>query len=174
MPFSTGVIGEPLPFERITRHIATLSDTLNSDGIADAARAIMTTDTFPKLAWAEVGDTGSVVLGMAKGAGVGTVPVEVGHVPINIPIPIVREIGMIVGGIAGVRERTVQDMRDRMVDDLASAVDQPLSNIALATDVYWGLRNVANVEIRLLGKPNRKIEGTTIVPGGSRFANEPL
>lgn len=87
--------------------------------------------------------------GMAKGAGVGTVPVEVGHVPINIPIPIVREIGMIVGGITGARQRTVQDMRDRMVDDLASAVSQPLSNIALATDVYWGLRNVDKVEPKL-------------------------
>ena len=90
--------------------------------------------------------------GMAKGAGVGTVPVEVGHVPINIPIPIVREIGMIVGGIAGVRQRTVQDMRDRMVDDLAKAVDQPLSNLALATDVYWGLRNVATVKPKLFAQ----------------------
>ena len=90
--------------------------------------------------------------GMAKGAGVGTVPVEVGHVPINIPIPIVREIGMLVGGIAGARQRTVQDMRDRMVDDLAKAVDQPLSNIALATDVYWGLRNVATVQPKLFAQ----------------------
>lgn len=90
--------------------------------------------------------------GMAKGAGVGSVPVEVGHVPINIPIPIVREIGMLVGGIAGVRQRTVQDMRDRMVDDLASANNQPLSNMALATDVYWGLRNVAEVEPKLFAE----------------------
>ena len=84
--------------------------------------------------------------GMAKGAGVGSVPVEVGHVPVRIPIPIVREIGMIVGGIAGARQRTVQDMRDRMVDDLATAADQPLTNMALATDIYWGLRNVERLE----------------------------
>lgn len=90
--------------------------------------------------------------GMAKGAGVGTVPVEVGHVPINIPIPIVREIGMIVGGIAGVRQRSVQDMRDRMVDDLATAVNQPLTNLSLATDLYWGLRNVAKVEPKLFAE----------------------
>ena len=90
--------------------------------------------------------------GMAKGASIGTVPVEVGHVPINIPIPIVREIGMIVGGIAGHRQRTVQDMRDRMVEDLARAVDQPLSNMALATDVYWGLRNVATVQPKLFAQ----------------------
>jgi hypothetical protein len=90
--------------------------------------------------------------GMAKGASIGTVPVEVGHVPINIPIPIVREIGMIVGGITGHRQRTVQDMRDRMVDDLARAVDQPLSNMSLATDVYWGLRNVASVQPKLFAQ----------------------
>jgi len=90
--------------------------------------------------------------GMAKGAGVGTVPVEVGPVPINIPIPIVRELGMIVGGIAGVTQRTVQDMRDRMIEDLASAVDQPLSNVALATDVYWGLREAAKVEPKLFAE----------------------
>ena len=87
--------------------------------------------------------------GMAKGASVGSVPIEVGHVPINIPIPIVREIGMLVGAVAGVQQQTVQDLRDRMVDDLAKAVDQPLSNIALATDVYWGLRNVATVKPKL-------------------------
>lgn len=90
--------------------------------------------------------------GVAKGAGVGTVPVEVGHVPVNIPIPIIREIGMIVGGIAGARQRTIQDMRDRMVEDLASAVDQPLSNVALATDVYWGLRDVARLEPKLFAE----------------------
>ena len=90
--------------------------------------------------------------GMAKGAGVGSVPIEVGHVPIIFPIPIVREIGMLVGGITGARQRTVQDMRDRMVDDLAKAVDQPLSNMALATDVYWGLRNVTTVQPKLFAQ----------------------
>lgn len=90
--------------------------------------------------------------GMAKGAGVGTVPVEVGHVPIFFPIPIIRELGMIVGGIAGVQQQNVQDMRDRMVEDMASAVNQPLSNMALATDVYWGLRNATKVEPKLFAK----------------------
>ena len=87
--------------------------------------------------------------GMAKGAGIGQVPVEVGHVPINLPIPFLREIGMLVGGMTGALERRTQDLRDRMSDDLASAVDQPLSNIGLATDVYWGLREVPPVEPEL-------------------------
>ena len=51
---STGVIGEPLPFERITSHLHTLAGNLSPGGMEDAARAIMTTDTFPKGAGAEV------------------------------------------------------------------------------------------------------------------------
>ena len=45
--------------------------------------------------------------GVAKGSGMGSVPVEVGHVPVNIPIPLLREIGMIVGGITGSAQRQV-------------------------------------------------------------------
>lgn len=94
-------------------------------------------------------ETRGLAGGMAKGAEIGQVPVEVGQVPINIPIPILREIGMIVGGITGVVERRTQQLRDRMTDDLASEVEQPLSNIALATDVFWGLKEIRSVEPRL-------------------------
>lgn len=68
---STGVIGEPLPFERITKHLETLADTLVPDAIDAAARAIMTTDTFPKGASTEVGIDGKTVriAGIAKGSG---------------------------------------------------------------------------------------------------------
>ncbi len=68
---STGVIGEPLPHERITASIADLSATLSAAGIADAARAIMTTDTFPKGAGATIeGEGGPIrIAGIAKGSG---------------------------------------------------------------------------------------------------------
>jgi glutamate N-acetyltransferase/amino-acid N-acetyltransferase len=68
---STGVIGEPLPFERIVAAIGTLKDGLAPDGIAGAARAIMTTDTFPKGATATVDIDGQPVriAGIAKGSG---------------------------------------------------------------------------------------------------------
>ena len=68
---STGVIGEPLPDDRITAKIGELKAALATDAIEMAARAIMTTDTFPKGAAAEIdGDGGKIrIAGIAKGSG---------------------------------------------------------------------------------------------------------
>jgi len=68
---STGVIGERLPHERITAKLQELGAGLSPDGLADAARAIMTTDTFPKGATRRVEIGGSMVTltGIAKGSG---------------------------------------------------------------------------------------------------------
>jgi glutamate N-acetyltransferase/amino-acid N-acetyltransferase len=68
---STGVIGEPLPHERITAKIAELAAALDADAAEMAARAIMTTDTFPKGAAATVqGEGGEIrIAGIAKGSG---------------------------------------------------------------------------------------------------------
>ena len=68
---STGVIGEPLPHDRIVSKIADLNAGLSGDGIAEAAQAIMTTDTFAKGAKAEVTVGGRTVkiAGIAKGSG---------------------------------------------------------------------------------------------------------
>ncbi len=68
---STGVIGEPLPHDRIVSQLEALKSGLSRHAIEDAARAIMTTDTFPKGASAQVeidGKTVSIV-GIAKGSG---------------------------------------------------------------------------------------------------------
>src|SRR5579885_737423 len=68
---STGVIGEPLPDERITAKLAELSAGLAEDAWAEAAAAIMTTDTFPKLATrtARIGRAEVRINGIAKGSG---------------------------------------------------------------------------------------------------------
>ncbi len=68
---STGVIGEPLPHERITAVVPDLVTALAEDGIHMAAQAIMTTDTFPKGAAATVpGNGGPIrIAGIAKGSG---------------------------------------------------------------------------------------------------------
>ena len=68
---STGVIGHPLPMERIEGGIPALVARLSPEGFADAAEAIMTTDTSPKIITERVeADEGEItILGMAKGAG---------------------------------------------------------------------------------------------------------
>ena len=68
---STGVIGEPMKHERIVAVLDKLNASLSAGGIADAARAIMTTDTFPKGSSAEVEIDGKTVriAGIAKGSG---------------------------------------------------------------------------------------------------------
>jgi glutamate N-acetyltransferase / amino-acid N-acetyltransferase len=68
---STGVIGEPLPAERITRILGTLAESGAAGGWREAAEAIMTTDTFPKLATARahIDDFRVTINGIAKGSG---------------------------------------------------------------------------------------------------------
>ncbi len=68
---STGVIGEPLPDERIRARLAELAAGLRADAWPEAARAIMTTDTFPKgaTATARIGGVPVTINGICKGAG---------------------------------------------------------------------------------------------------------
>jgi glutamate N-acetyltransferase / amino-acid N-acetyltransferase len=68
---STGVIGEPLPYEKISTRMPELIADLDAEGIAMAAQAIMTTDTYPKGASAQVETpSGPVnIVGIAKGSG---------------------------------------------------------------------------------------------------------
>lgn len=68
---STGVIGEPLDARKFDGVLDRLAEQARPDAWLDAARAIMTTDTFPKLATrkATLGGVEVTVSGMAKGAG---------------------------------------------------------------------------------------------------------
>jgi glutamate N-acetyltransferase/amino-acid N-acetyltransferase len=71
MVSSTGVIGKPLPMDRILSHIPSLVKGLSSHALLDAAKAIMTTDTFPKVKVerCSIGGREIRVCGVAKGAG---------------------------------------------------------------------------------------------------------
>lgn len=71
LPFSTGVIMEPLPVERIVAGLPQCLAALKPDVWADAAQAIMTTDTLPKAVSRQfrVGGATITVTGIAKGAG---------------------------------------------------------------------------------------------------------
>lgn len=64
---STGLIGERLPMDRLLPGVGTAVAALSADGGADAARAIMTTDTRPKTA--VLSGDGWSIGAMAKGAG---------------------------------------------------------------------------------------------------------
>jgi len=68
---STGVIGVPLPMERVRTAISPLIEGLEGGSLADVAAAIMTTDTFPKMEVrrGEAGGTAYTIAGIAKGAG---------------------------------------------------------------------------------------------------------
>ncbi len=71
LPFSTGVIGEPLPLEKLTMALPAAAANLSETGWSDAASAIMTTDTVPKLVSRSFECQGKTltVTGMAKGSG---------------------------------------------------------------------------------------------------------
>lgn len=71
LPFSTGVIGEPLAAARLMHALPEALRNLQEDGWWQAARAIMTTDTQPKCATRVIDIDGAavVVTGIAKGAG---------------------------------------------------------------------------------------------------------
>lgn len=70
-PCSTGVIGMPMPMERIRPTISALVDNLGNSSFDDVAKAIMTTDTFSKLLSVKVGIGGrkGTISGICKGAG---------------------------------------------------------------------------------------------------------
>ncbi|MDY6978770.1 MAG: bifunctional glutamate N-acetyltransferase/amino-acid acetyltransferase ArgJ, partial [Pseudomonadota bacterium] len=71
LPFSTGVIGEPLPVARITDGLPAACAALSEAGWGDAAHGILTTDTVPKLVSRRLELDGHTitVTGMAKGSG---------------------------------------------------------------------------------------------------------
>ena len=71
LPFSTGVIGEPLAVERFRAALPAAHAALGKDRWLAAARAIMTTDTVPKgiSASFDVGGTACTLTGIAKGSG---------------------------------------------------------------------------------------------------------
>ena len=71
LPFSTGVIGQPLPVEKITAVLPEAVDALSTDNWFDAAHGIMTTDTIAKARSVQLvlNDKTVTITGMSKGSG---------------------------------------------------------------------------------------------------------
>ena len=103
-----------------------------------------TTGSFEKQT---AGLYGGAETGSRIGQGVGT---EVGPVSMRIPVPILTMPGALIGGIAGKTQRDIQEFRDALTEDLAKAASQPLTNDALASDVFWGIRRLPNLDSKIL------------------------
>ena len=67
LPFSTGVIGRPLPMDKIRAGLRGIRNELQPNNLKLAAEAIMTTDKYPKYFSRGVG--AAIIAGIAKGAG---------------------------------------------------------------------------------------------------------
>ncbi len=67
---STGVIGVPLPMEKLERHVSLLPGQLKANEADATAQAIMTTDSFPKMSFSKAEEPEDyAIMGIAKGAG---------------------------------------------------------------------------------------------------------
>jgi glutamate N-acetyltransferase/amino-acid N-acetyltransferase len=71
MVASTGVIGQQLRMDLVERAVSKLARSLSPEGLGEAAKAIMTTDSFPKISSrrGKVGERDFLITGIAKGAG---------------------------------------------------------------------------------------------------------
>ncbi len=71
LPFSTGVIGEDLPVEKINSALPELLNKLSDNSWVEVAEAIMTTDTIPKAVSSQINLDGNTITitGIAKGSG---------------------------------------------------------------------------------------------------------
>jgi hypothetical protein len=91
-------------------------------------------------------ETDGLIDGVNRGREIGVFRKDVGGIPISFPIPILTIPGMIFGGLSGTIKREIQDFRDAMTESLAESAATPLTNDALATDVFWHLRDVSGLK----------------------------
>jgi glutamate N-acetyltransferase/amino-acid N-acetyltransferase len=111
LPSSTGVIGWPLPMEKMRAGIVGLRHEMQEEQLHLSAHAIMTTDTRPKVHACKVGD--AVLVGMAKG------------------------VGMIEPNMATMLSYFVTDARipaEQLKGFLKEAVDQSFNMVSIDTD----------------------------------------
>lgn len=93
--------------------------------------------------------TDGLYSGMEKGAARSGVGIEVGPVRTRYTIPILTFPLAVLGGIKGKTERDIQEFRDSLTDELAKTANPPLTNDALASDVWWGLRRLPDLDSRV-------------------------
>jgi glutamate N-acetyltransferase/amino-acid N-acetyltransferase len=184
LPFSTGVIMEPLPVDRIVAALPTAQAALREDGWFAAARAIMTTDTVPKGASRRITVDGVpvTVTGIAKGSGMIHPDMATMLSFLATDAPLVPEVlGALVREIADDSFNCATVDGDTSTNDsfvIASTGQVPLAPIRSTTDarlkpVREALEQVA---VELAQAIVRDGEGATkfieIRVGGARSADE--
>jgi glutamate N-acetyltransferase/amino-acid N-acetyltransferase len=179
---STGVIGEPLDVSGLTAHLEELETVAHEDGWLDAAKAIMTTDTYPKLATRQFKANGRdyVVTGMAKGAGMiaPDMATMLSFVVTDLPVaaPVLQKL--LSKGVQGSfnaitvdsdtstsdtlllfsasnGSRPIADAKDRRVKSLRHALDEVLHELAMMV-VRDGEGATKHVEIAVKGASSAK------------------
>ncbi len=94
-------------------------------------------------------ETAGLIGGADAGSRIGTISKEIGGAPVSFGVPILTIPGAIFGGLSGAAKREIQEFRDALTEDLVQAANQPLTNDGLASDVYFGLRNVPGLDTKL-------------------------
>lgn len=134
---STGVIGEPLPHDRIVAQIQTLNANLSEDGAKGAAHAIMTTDTFAKGAAVSINIDGEVVeiVGFAKGSGM--IAPDMATMLVYIATDAAVDQDVLQSILSGLNEKTFNAITvdsDTSTSDSLMLVATGQSNAARITD----------------------------------------
>jgi len=141
LPFSTGVIGEPLPVERIVAALPAALAALDGDGWPLAAEGILTTDTRAKGASRLVhlaGGTTLTVTGIAKGAGMirPNMATMLAFVATDAHLPAPRLQGLLEAAAARSFNRITIDgdtsTNDALMLAATGAVDRELDEPAIA------------------------------------------
>lgn len=105
-------------------------------------------------------DQPGLIGGMNDGTRAGTISKDVGGVPVNFPIPVLSNIGMIYGGLTGANKERIQAFRDAMADELADTGRHPLTNDGMALDVFWSLDDLPQLDKKLVA-PTTEIPADT-------------
>ena len=96
--------------------------------------------------------TDGLVGGIQKGRQLGRIVYDIYGIPVGYQIPILSTLGGIFGGAKGLSEEEVQKFRDRLTRDLANQADLQLNDDALASDVFWRIRNQPALKPKILNR----------------------
>lgn len=90
--------------------------------------------------------TEGLVGGIDAGSRIGTIDTEIGPVPVYFPIPGTALPGAIFGGIRGLTRREMQELRDKLTEQLEDTDNSPLKHEGLALDVFRSMQRLPTLD----------------------------